>query len=132
MAEYQELIHIFWRYCNYIRDSENGCNNCRFNYMNFPDRVGCVDFIVRHPGEAEEFLTAWAVDHPEHSNTCTMCGKPLDDFDNQENFGFEYQIGYGSRHDGEHVKAQFCCECWDNILDLLIDKCKTNPIVGAK
>ena len=61
---------------------------------------------------------------------CNMCGKALTEYDAQENFGFDYHIGYGSRHDMEIVKARFCCDCFDDLLDSLIHKCKINPVVG--
>ena len=66
----------------------------------------------------------------ETIHTCNMCGKPLDEWDIQENFGFDYYIGYGSKHDMEHVSARFCCDCFDKLLDRLVAECKTSPIVG--
>ena len=66
----------------------------------------------------------------ESIHTCNMFGKQLDEWDIQEKFGFDYYIGYGSRHDLEHVKARFCCDCFDRILDRLVEECKTSPIVG--
>ena len=62
--------------------------------------------------------------------TCTMCGKTLDDWDRQQGFGFDYHIGYGSRHDLERVHARFCCDCFDALLDELIQRCKHNPVIG--
>lgn len=67
------------------------------------------------------------------SNTkaiCNMCGKELDEWDLQEDFGFDYYIGYGSRHDMEHAHARFCCDCFDRLLDRLETECKVSPIVG--
>lgn len=61
---------------------------------------------------------------------CNMCGKALDELDLKENFGFDYFVGYGSRHDEEHVRARFCCECFDTILDTLTSECVISPIVG--
>lgn len=61
---------------------------------------------------------------------CNMCGKPLDELDQQEDFGFDYYIGYGSMHDLEHVHAKFCCNCFDKLLDTLVLHCKINPVVG--
>lgn len=64
------------------------------------------------------------------TSCCNMCGRPLTKWDIQENFGFDYHIGYGSRHDMEIIKARFCCDCFDDLLDMLIYKCKINPVVG--
>ena len=61
---------------------------------------------------------------------CNLCGKPLDEWDVNENFGFEYYVGYGSKYDLDHVKARFCCDCFDKLLDELIDRCKINPVIG--
>ena len=66
----------------------------------------------------------------ESIHACNMCGKQLDEWDIQEKFGFDYYIGYGSKHDMEHAKARFCCDCFDRILDRLIGECKISPIVG--
>ena len=33
------------------------------------------------------------------NRVCNMCGKPFDMWDDQENFGFDYYVGYGSKHD---------------------------------
>ena len=63
-------------------------------------------------------------------NVCTMCGNVLDEWDEQENFGFEYHIGYGSTHDMEHVYARFCCGCFDKVLDYIIANSKHNPVLG--
>ncbi|MBR3741714.1 MAG: hypothetical protein IKN04_14880 [Clostridia bacterium] len=54
------------------------------------------------------------------NRVCNMCGKPFDMWDDQENFGFDYYVGYGSKHDLEHIRANFCCACFDNILDQLV------------
>lgn len=59
---------------------------------------------------------------------CNICGKIFDEFDEQENFGFHSQIGYGSKYDGEVINLDFCCNCFDKILDNIITKCKINPI----
>lgn len=61
---------------------------------------------------------------------CTMCGKPMDEFDIQEHFGFDYIAGYGSKYDGEHLYANLCCNCFDSLVDHMIPLCKTSPIVG--
>lgn len=56
---------------------------------------------------------------------CDMCGKEFDTWDHQEKFGFAYSIGYGSKHDGDHVSCDLCCDCFDKLLDeYLIPNCK--------
>lgn len=46
---------------------------------------------------------------------CNLCGKVFDMWDEQEDFGFSYDVGYGSDYDGEHLEAHFCCACFDRI-----------------
>lgn len=55
---------------------------------------------------------------------CNLCGKAFDELDEQEHFGFDYHVGYGSRHDCEHIKAHFCYECFDKLLDQLAPQLK--------
>ena len=56
---------------------------------------------------------------------CDMCGKKFDMWDIQEGFGFSYSVGYGSKHDGDNVSCDLCCDCFDKLLDeYLIPKCK--------
>lgn len=62
--------------------------------------------------------------------TCNRCGRLMDNFDVQNDFGFEYFVGYGSKHDMEHVRARFCCECFDEMLDKAIHTFKISPVVG--
>ncbi len=60
---------------------------------------------------------------------CNMCGKQFDILDKQENFGFNYYVGYGSKHDLEYIEAHFCCQCFDKILDQLIPQLKVPLLV---
>lgn len=59
---------------------------------------------------------------------CNMCGKDFDDWDEQESFHMDYHVGYGSKYDGSVIKADFCCDCFDRIMDVLVEKCKYSPI----
>lgn len=59
---------------------------------------------------------------------CNMCGKEFDFYDEQENFCFEHQIGYGSIHDGEKLSLNLCCECFDKVVDTITLRCKTSPL----
>ena len=56
--------------------------------------------------------------------TCDRCGRHFDIFDEQEGFGFHYNVGYGSRHDGETVDIDLCCACFDEIIDEIEEKKK--------
>lgn len=49
-------------------------------------------------------------------------------WDKHEAFGFHYQVGYGSVHDGEQIELDLCCDCFDKIMDMLIPRCKISPI----
>lgn len=50
---------------------------------------------------------------------CSCCGKILDTLDMQEDFVFDRYIGYGSKHDEEHIKFQLCYNCFDKIFDTI-------------
>lgn len=56
---------------------------------------------------------------------CNKCGKDFDIFDEQEDFSIDRILGYGTKHDGEHLKIRFCCKCMDEI----IDSCEISPFV---
>lgn len=56
---------------------------------------------------------------------CNMCGKEFDMWDEQESFGiYNYNVGYGSKYDGDIIRLDLCCECADKI----IDACKISPV----
>ena len=58
---------------------------------------------------------------------CNLCGKEMDFWDVQEEFSIQsYYIGYGSKHDGDALELDLCCDCMDD----LIDRCKINPITS--
>ena len=61
---------------------------------------------------------------------CNMCGKKFDDFDAQEEFGFHYYFGYGSKYDLEQIDADFCCKCFDKILDWIVPQVKIPIFTG--
>lgn len=60
---------------------------------------------------------------------CNLCGEDFDGWDEQEGFGFNHRMGYGSSYDGMLVDLDLCCNCMDRLLDHLIPKCKINPVV---
>ena len=48
---------------------------------------------------------------------CDLCGKFLNEYDEQENFGLHYNsIGYGSKYDGCNINIDMCCECFDKMM----------------
>lgn len=59
---------------------------------------------------------------------CNVCGKELDEYDEQEHFGLHTRVGYGSKHDCSDVDLDFCCDCFDKLMDKLVPQCKINPI----
>ena len=61
---------------------------------------------------------------------CTMCGKPFTFIDMKQNISFDKHIGYGSKHDLEHIKMNLCCDCLDKVLDFIIPQCEGNLIVN--
>lgn len=56
---------------------------------------------------------------------CNKCGKKMDLFDIQEQFHFADRLGYGTKHDGDYIELDLCCDC----MDALIDSCKINPVI---
>jgi hypothetical protein len=57
-----------------------------------------------------------------------MCGNEFNEWDTQEDFGFHYSVGYGSKFDGDIIDLDLCCGCFDKIMDWIIPQCKTNPV----
>lgn len=56
---------------------------------------------------------------------CNRCGRPLDFWDLQEELIIHSDyLGYGTKHDGDSVHLQLCCNCFDE----LVDSCAINPI----
>lgn len=56
---------------------------------------------------------------------CNRCGCALDIFDVQEDLTIHKEkLGYGTKHDGDKLHLQFCCDC----MDWLIDQCAIYPI----
>lgn len=62
------------------------------------------------------------------STRCNMCGELFDEWDYQENFGFDYHIGYGLRYDLNRIKLNLCCSCFDKVLDFILPQCEINPL----
>ncbi len=63
--------------------------------------------------------------HKSNQNpVCNLCGKELDLFDRQQQFTIHKRVQYGSRHDGENVRLNLCCDCFD----LLVSNCRVSPV----
>lgn len=66
----------------------------------------------------------------EAEHVCNVCGKRFDEFDEQENFGFDYYVGWGSKYDLTHLQAHICIDCFDKLMDQFIPACKISPDKG--
>lgn len=67
-------------------------------------------------------------DVPRYACKCTRCGRFFDLWDAQQNFSFDSGlIGYGSIYDGHRIKADLCCDCFDELMLPFIKECVTNP-----
>lgn len=56
---------------------------------------------------------------------CNFCGTKLTTWDLQEDYTIHTTCGYGSSHDGDTVRLQLCCDCFDKI----VDHCEISPVV---
>lgn len=55
---------------------------------------------------------------------CTMCGKKFEMHDTCADLHFEKRIGYASIYDGETLKLDLCCDCFDHLVNHLDFICK--------
>lgn len=62
------------------------------------------------------------------SKVCNMCGKPFSEWDKDENRCLHDTFGYGSKHDGDTIDLDLCCDCFDEVFDELRKKCKHDPL----
>ena len=61
---------------------------------------------------------------------CNFCGKEFNEWDKQEDFGFNYMVGYGSTFDMTELELHLCCDCFDKTMnEYIIPHCKINPII---
>ena len=75
------------------------------------------------------FTNQQEIQRNKNGNYCTLCGKELDVWDKQENFGFNYQVGYGSKFDLSTINVKLCCKCFDKLMDnYILPKCTYNPV----
>ena len=61
---------------------------------------------------------------------CNKCGKEFDFWDTQEEICFIHNVGYGSKRDGEKIKLRLCCDCFDEIADIIEPMCVISPVVN--
>lgn len=52
-------------------------------------------------------------------------------WDEQESRSIRDRFGYGSKHDGDYINLDLCCECFDKVIDWIVPQCKINPITSA-
>ena len=70
--------------------------------------------------------TFYSMAEPRH---CNHCGRPLDFWDVQEDLSIHKEkLGYGTKHDGDSVHLQLCCDCFDK----LVDECVVNPVTECE
>jgi len=125
MDNYQQIVHSKWIDMGDFWQ----CGNCHNTSMkHFLSRYGRT--LAISPGHFCHNCGAMMADI-EKVPVCNICGKELNEWDLQENFGFDYNVGYGSKYDGEKIRMRFCCDCFDEIIDKLIQESKVNPIVGT-
>jgi len=55
---------------------------------------------------------------------CSVCGKSFDFWDIALGSNrLDFYAGYGSRHDGERFVLNFCRDCFDKVLDMVLSVC---------
>ena len=59
---------------------------------------------------------------------CSICGKQVDFYDEQQNFSLIRDIGYGSKYAGKALNLSLCCGCFDRLLDKILPECAVSPI----
>ena len=61
---------------------------------------------------------------------CTMCGKQFDieDLYLGDN-RYDIFVNYPSKYDLKRLQFNFCCDCFDKVLDTIIPMCKNDPVV---
>lgn len=58
-----------------------------------------------------------------------MCAKEFDMWDEQQNCKIDFNFFYGSKHDGDRIRCNLCCDCFDNLVDnYILPQCEINPI----
>lgn len=50
------------------------------------------------------------------THKCNFCGNEFNQWDEQEQFGLHYNVGYGSEYDGCEINIDLCCGCFDAMM----------------
>lgn len=62
--------------------------------------------------------------------TCTMCGKQFDKWDmSLGDNRYDIFVNYPSKYDLKRLRFDFCCSCFDKVLDTIIPMCQNNPVI---
>ena len=132
MAEFTDVMHDFDLFCTEYLNDIDGCDVCPLSVNNNGHDESCEAMLIRFPEEAEKIITTWKRERHCAKPICSMCGRPLNEWDIQENFEIDFHsVGYGSRYDGEHIRAVFCCDCFDKFIQYIEDNGAVSPIVGS-
>lgn len=60
---------------------------------------------------------------------CDFCGKEFDLWDTQEDFGFSYRVGYGSKFDECDIDVDLCTDCFDKMMDeYILPRCQNKVV----
>lgn len=61
------------------------------------------------------------------AKVCNVCGNKFDMWDEQENFGLDTMVGYGSKYDETRIQFHICCSCFDTLYDKFKKICVIPP-----
>ena len=65
----------------------------------------------------------------KNKTLCTMCGKPFDKWDmSLGDNRYDIFVNYPSKYDLKRLHFDFCCSCFDKVLDTIIQMCQNNPV----
>lgn len=81
--------------------------------------------------EENEYKCTLAEEFAESAKIkCTMCGKQFDieDLYLGDN-RYDIFVNYPSKYDLKRLQFNFCCDCFDKVLDTIIPMCKNDPVV---
>ena len=57
---------------------------------------------------------------------CNKCGKEIKAY---ETVSINHHLGYYSKFDMNRLEGNFCNECFDTMVEQLVDQCKINPML---
>lgn len=61
---------------------------------------------------------------------CNVCGKEFDVYDehNADVANISGYVGYGSKYDTHYIDLHMCNDCFDKLMDKMMEECKFSPI----